>query len=75
MVLGIVTKQNVKLFFLIAFGLAFFSLFFIPMEQWTFVVDWLIQTPIIIIIGQSVFFLISIVLIWAFVLIIRELMK
>ena len=73
MVLGIVTKQNVKLFIIIALGLVFLSLIFIPMEQWTFVIDWLVQTPIITIIGQSVFFLVSIVAIWAFVLIIKEL--
>ena len=73
MVLGIVTKQNVKLFIIIALGLVFLSLIFIPMEQWTFVIDWLVQTPIITIIGQSVFFLVSIIAIWAFVLIIKEL--
>ena len=73
MVLGIVTKANVKLFVIIALGLVFLSLIFIPMEQWTFVIDWLVQTPIITIIGQSVFFLVSIVAIWAFVLIIKEL--
>lgn len=75
MVLGIVTKENVKLFVIIALGLVFLSLIFIPMEQWTFIIDWLIQTPIVIIIGQSIFFLISIVAIWSFVLILKELMK
>lgn len=75
MVFGIVTKENVKLFFIIAVGLVFLSLIFIPMDQWTFVIDWLLQTPIVIIIGQSIFFLVSIVAIWSFVLILKELMK
>ena len=73
MVLGIVTKDNVKLFVIIALGLVFISLIFIPMEQWTFVIDWLIKTPIITILGQAVFFLLSIVLIWIFVLVLKEL--
>lgn len=75
MVLGIFTKENVKLFAIIAFGLAFISLIFIPMEQWTFVIDWLIQTPIVTIVGQSVFFLISVVALTSFIIIIRELIS
>ena len=73
MVLGIVTKENVTLFFMIAFGLAFISLIFIPLDQWGFVIDWIIQTPIITIIGQSVFFLVSVVTLTSFIIIIREL--
>jgi len=73
MVLGIINKQNVKLFALVAGGLALFSLIFIPLQQWTFVIDWFLQTPIVIIIGQSVFFLTAIVLLTSFIIIIREL--
>lgn len=73
MVLWIVNKENVTLFVVIALGLAFFSLMFIPAEQWTFVIDWFLETPLITIIGQSVFFLVSLVLAWSFILIIKEL--
>lgn len=73
MVLGIVNKENVTLFFMIAFGLAFFSLIFIPIESWTFVIDWFLVTPLITIIGQSVFFFTAVVLLFSFILIIKEL--
>lgn len=75
MVFGIVNRENVKLFIMVAFGLAFFSLMFIPMEQWTFVIDWVIQTPLITIVGQSVFLMISTVILTLFIIMIRDLIK
>lgn len=72
MVFG-VTKQNVQLFAVIAFALSFFALMFVPMEQWTFVIDWVVQTPLIIIVGQSVFFLMAVSILTVFIILIREL--
>lgn len=73
MVLGIVSKENVTLFLMVAFGLAFVSLMFIPASQWTFVIDWFLATPLVTIIGQSVFFFTAVVLMTIFIIIIREL--
>lgn len=73
MVFGIVTKENLTLFGMVTLGLAFFSLIFIPLDQWGFIVEWFMQTPIVTIFGQSVLFLTSCVLITAFLLIIKEL--
>ncbi len=72
MVFG-VTKQNAQLFVVIAFALGFFALMYVPMTQWTFVIDWVVQTPLIIILGQSVFFLMAVSILTVFLIMIREL--
>lgn len=74
MVLGIVNKENVTLFLVVAFGLAFFALMFIPAKQWVFVSEWFLETPLITIFGQSIFFFTSVVLVTSFLIIIRELL-
>lgn len=75
MVFGIVNRQNVKLFAMMTFGLAFFALMFIPLAQWTFVIDWVLETPLMVILGQSVFFLTAVVIITLIVIMIREMIS
>lgn len=75
MAFGIVSRQNVKLFGMLALGLAFFSLMFIPLAQWTFVIDWVIQTPLITILGQTIFFLIAVVILTLVIIMIREMVS
>lgn len=75
MVLGIVNKENVTLYLVVTFGLAFFALMFIPMESWTFVSEWILQTPLITIFGQSILFLVSTIVITIFLILIREVLS
>lgn len=65
--------QDVKLFGIVCFGLFALLMFFVPINQWWFVWDYVETTPLWLVMGQTWPFLIVAIVATIFLILFREL--
>lgn len=69
------TKGDMKLFACVFIGIIALGLFFIPMSNWWFLWDYIADTPLWTIIGQSGTILLAAGGVTVFLIIVREVLK